>query len=146
MDCDKLLEQCLSEPPVLNEVATEAASEQQAVLVTALQKKLASLAPERQAKQYISQAFPMKQTERLSDNEIEALYMQHEMRLGSIMTGSLTKAVCEIFSVIAGKIVPILSSYMYLQRAIVVDKWELVTDLELSPFAGRRLNFITCEL
>lgn len=155
MDCNELLK-LFNEPAVSDEVATdgtsaahlqdaEIASKPQTELVVEHRKRLAALAAGGLAKAYIGQALTANQIESMSDSEIGALYAQHEMRMGSLMTGSLKGTVLEVYAVIVGKVIPDLLGYIYPQKLVVVDQRALVAELETNPFAGRVLKRVLFE-
>lgn len=109
-------------------------------------KRLAALVAGGKALEYIGHNLSLHQIESLPDGEIEELYSQHETRLGALMTGSVGRALLELYGIAVSKAAPILASHTHPGRTVYVDRPALVADLEQDPVAGRILNSITCDL
>ena len=99
-------------------------------------QRLAALAAGGQSKQYLGRVLSADQIEDLSNEETQKLYARYEARLGASMTQTLGSALLQLYSTLAGQLLPIPADRHVL----------LVADLEADPFVGHALSAATCEL
>lgn len=153
MECDDLIDELLAaDSPEPNidagntyseaigdcSVGTAASSAAESVAVACDRKRerLAALAAGGHAKQYTGKTISADQIDSMSDAEIERLYARYEARLGAAMTKTLGQAVLQLYSGMAGMLLPIPEE----------NRPKLVADLEEDPFVGHALSSATCEL
>jgi len=138
MECDDLIDQLLTEmpaqPPTVTPTADPSAGEDGEIAKK--RQRLAALAMGGQSQQYLGKTMSADQIEGLSPDELEKLYARYEARLGASMTKTIGSTVIQLYSIVAGRVLPIPKDHQAL----------LVADLEADPFVSHALNTATCEL
>ena len=132
---DDLLEGLLTEETTTT-AASISSADALAQEVAEQRERLAIIAAEGRARQYLGKAWSVKEIGELGDDEVGKLYSFYEARLGASITKTLGRAALQLYADVVSIFLPIPLENIK----------PLVDELESDPFVDHALSNTACDL